>query len=95
MCIKLKVFMEIILITRFFFFLKSNQTLRLDITREDSLRRFFVKHSIAMLEQCCNHLKQRRNNVATLCYSKNRCCGLKRKSYEGRNLFCKYNRLPI
>ena len=93
MCIKLKVFMEIILITRFF--LKSNQTLRLDITRENSLRRFFAKHSIAMLEQCCNHLKQRRNNVATLCYSKNRCCGLKRKSYEGRNLICKYNRLPI
>ena len=56
MCIKLKVFMEIIiLITRFFFFFfKSNQTLRLDITREDSLRRFFAKHSIAMLEQCCN-----------------------------------------
>ena len=93
MCIKLKVFMEIILITRFF--LKSNQTLRLDITRENSLRRFFAKHSIAMVEQCCNHLKQRRNNVATLCYSKNRCCGLKRKSYEGRNLICKYNRLPI
>ena len=93
MCIKLKVFMEIILITRFFF--KSNQTLRLDIRREDSLRRFFAKHSIAMLEQCCNHLKQSRNNVAKLCYSKNRCCGLKRKSYEGRNLICKYNRLPI
>ena len=55
MCIKLKVFMEIIiLITRFFFFFKSNQTLRLDITREDSLGRFFAKHSIAMLEQCCN-----------------------------------------
>ena len=53
---------------------KSNQTLRLDVTREDSLRRFFAKHSIAMLEQCCNHLKQCRNNVATLCCSKNRCC---------------------
>ena len=27
-----------------------------------------------MLEQCCNHSQQRRNNVATLCYAKNRRC---------------------
>ena len=26
-----------------------------------------------MLKQCCNHLNQCRNNVATLCYAKNRC----------------------
>ena len=26
-----------------------------DITREDSQRRFLVQHSVAMLEQCCNH----------------------------------------
>ena len=26
------------------------------------------------LEQCCNHLKQCRNNVATLCCAKNRRC---------------------
>ena len=27
-----------------------------DVTRDDSQRRFFAQHSIAMLEQCCNHL---------------------------------------
>ena len=27
-----------------------------------------------MLEQCCNHSKQCRNNVATLCCAKGRCC---------------------
>ena len=27
-----------------------------------------------MLEQCCNHSKQCRNNVATLCCAKNRRC---------------------
>ena len=27
-----------------------------------------------MLQQCCNNSKQRRNNVATLCYPKNRRC---------------------
>ena len=27
-----------------------------------------------MLEQCCNHSKQCRNNDATLCYAKNRRC---------------------
>ena len=27
-----------------------------------------------MLVQCCNHAKQSRNNVATLCRAKNRCC---------------------
>ena len=27
-----------------------------------------------MLEQCCNHLNQCRNNVATLSCAKNRCC---------------------
>jgi len=26
-----------------------------------------------MLEQCCNYFKQSRNNVATLCCTKNRC----------------------
>ena len=25
-----------------------------------------------MLEQCCNHSKQSRNDIATLCYAKNR-----------------------
>ena len=46
-----------------------------DDTREDSQQRFLARqHSVAMLEQCCNHLKQCRNNVATLCCAKNRCC---------------------
>ena len=31
-----------------------------------------------MLEQCCNYSKQCRNNVATLCCAKNRCCGSSR-----------------
>ena len=37
--------------------------------RDDSQRRFLSQHSAAMLEQCCNHSKQCRNNVATLCYA--------------------------
>ena len=33
-----------------------------------------AQHSAAMLEQCCNHSKQCRNNVATLFFAKNRRC---------------------
>ena len=45
-----------------------------EVTRDDSQRRFLAKHS-AMLQCCsCNHLKQYRNNVATLCCGKNRRC---------------------
>ena len=29
---------------------------------------------VAMLEQCCNHSKQCRNNVVTLCWAENRRC---------------------
>ena len=43
-----------------------------DVTRNDSQRRFIAQHSVAMFEQCGNHLKQGRNNVATLCCTKNR-----------------------
>ena len=32
--------------------------------------RFLAQHSVAMLGQCCNHSKQCRNNVATLCCAK-------------------------
>ena len=39
-----------------------------------SQRRFLAQYTVAMLEQCCKHLKQCRNNVATLCYAKNRRC---------------------
>ena len=38
-----------------------------DVTRDDSQRHFLAQHSVAMLEQCCKHLKQCRNNVAMLC----------------------------
>ena len=43
-----------------------------DVKRDDSQQRFLAQHSVTMLEQCCNHLKQCRNNVATLCCTKNR-----------------------
>ena len=36
--------------------------------------RFFAQDSIAMLEQCCNHMNQCRNNFATLYCAKNRFC---------------------
>ena len=42
------------------------------IKNDDSQQRFLAQHSVAMLEQCCNHSKQCRNDVATLCCSKNR-----------------------
>ena len=45
-----------------------------DVTRDDSQRPFLVQHSAAMLQQCCNHSKQCQNNVATLCWAKNRRC---------------------
>ena len=45
-----------------------------NVTRGDSQRRFSAQHSVAMLEQCCDHSKQRHNNVATLCCAKNRYC---------------------
>ena len=35
-------------------------------------RLFLAQHRVAMLEQCCNHSKQCRNYVATLCCPKNR-----------------------
>ena len=44
------------------------------LTRDYSQRRFLAQHSVAMLEQCCNYSKQCRNNVATLCWAKNRRC---------------------
>ena len=45
-----------------------------DVTREDSQRRFLAQRVVAILEQCYNYSKQRRNNVATLCCAKNRRC---------------------
>ena len=45
-----------------------------DATWDDSQRRFLARHGVAMLEQCCNHSKQRCNNAATLCCAKNRRC---------------------
>ena len=45
-----------------------------DLTGDDSQRRFLAQHSVAMLEQCCNHSKQCHNNVATLYCAKNGRC---------------------
>ena len=45
-----------------------------DVTWDDSQRLFLAQHSVAMLEQCCNHSKQCRNNVAMLCCAKSRRC---------------------
>ena len=50
------------------------EPLKLGLISGYSQRRFLPQHSVAMLEQCCNHSKQCRNNVATLCCAKNRCC---------------------
>ena len=52
----------------------SWRSLKGHVTRDDSQRRFLAQHSVAMLGQCCNHSKQCRNNVATLCCAKNRRC---------------------
>ena len=45
-----------------------------DVTPDDSQQRFLAQHNAAMLEQCCNHSKQCRNNIATLCCARNRRC---------------------
>ena len=45
-----------------------------DVTRDNSHRRFLAQHSVAMVEQCCKHLKQCRNNVVMLRCAKNRRC---------------------
>ena len=45
-----------------------------DVTRGDSQGRFLAQRSVGMLEQCCNHSKQCRSNVATLHCAKNRRC---------------------
>ena len=44
-----------------------------DVTWDDWQRQFFKfsEHSISFLEQCCNHSKLCRNNVAMLCCTKN------------------------
>ena len=37
-----------------------------DVTLDDSQRRFLAQHSVAMLEQRCNHSKRCRNRNAVL-----------------------------
>ena len=44
-----------------------------NVTRDDSQRRFLAQNRVAMLEQCCNHSKQCCKNVAKLSWAKNRC----------------------
>ena len=53
------------------------------VTRDDSQRWFFAQHSTAMLEECWNHSKQCRNNVAMLnrrCESSRVLITLKRRA---------------
>ena len=38
----------------------------LNNTQDDSQRRFSAQHIVAMFEQCCNHLKQCRNDAVML-----------------------------
>ena len=45
-----------------------------DVTRDDLQRRFSRQHNFAMLEKCGSYSKQRGNNVAMLCCTKNRRC---------------------
>ena len=45
-----------------------------DVIRDNSQRRFLAQHSVAMVEQCCKHSKQCRNNVVMLGCAKNRRC---------------------
>ena len=45
-----------------------------DVTPDDSTERFLAQHIVAMLEQCCKHSKQCRNNIAKLCCAKNGRC---------------------
>ena len=46
-----------------------------EVTRDDSQRRFLAQNSVTLLEQCCNHSKQCRNNDATLCCAKSEMYG--------------------
>ena len=57
-----------------------------DGARDDSQRRVLARHSVAMLEQCCNHSKQSGNNVAPLCWPKNRRCELSRVTSPSCNV---------
>ena len=59
-----------------------------------SQRRFLTQHIVAMLEQCCKHLKQCRNNVATLCYAKNRRCESSRVA-SPRRTWTYYDEFPF
>ena len=51
-----------------------NSSLKGDVTPDDSQQRFLAQDMVAMLEQCCNHSKQCRNNVVTLYCAENRRC---------------------
>ena len=66
------------------------------VTRDNSQRRFLAQHSVAMVEQCCNHSKQRRNNVATLCCAKNcRCNPLQRGDCNCLEQLSQLCRVPL
>ena len=46
--------------------LAAKGPIKVDVTRDDLQRQFLVQHSVAMLEQCWNHSKECRNNIAML-----------------------------
>ena len=61
--------------SRFFVhFFDVTARLKGDVTRDDTQRRFLAQHSLAMLEQRCNHSRQYCHNVTTLFCAKNRRC---------------------
>ena len=57
--------------SRFAWTLYRKESGSFDVTRDDSERRFLEQHSVF---HCWNNIVTIRNNVATLCCAKNRCC---------------------
>ena len=53
-------------------FFYKDESLKVDVTQDDLQQRFLAQHR--NVEQCCNYLKQCRNNVATLCCTRNHFC---------------------
>ena len=53
-------------------FFCKDESLKVDVTQDDLQQRFLAQHR--NVEQCCNYLKQCRNNVATLCCTRNHFC---------------------
>ena len=65
-----------------------SSTPRLKVMLHGTISNDDFQHSAAMLKQCCNHSKQCRNNVATLCCAKNRRCESSRVPTTHLIFFC-------